>query len=497
MVKLYGETRAFLWNYGGFDAYIGGQHYQLATVVTEAELGVIPLEKEVQGYIHNLKTRPVWYGDKPVDNIQLSGVMYRSRPIERFRPQPFVWNRGPYWDEYDSDLNWYRIDTGPVGYGKILIPTWSLYDLRTPHEVAGMAYTNHTCDLTAIVVDSIDGYKITFRRAGVHQGRPGDAIKQLATEAPIVFDASKSFNNSWYKMEPIPGPVYSPWTGALTGAEADTIEKLATFGVPPINKGELCYEAVQGTRAININTLMYCAELLELGKLVRGTLDTLMGSKNIRSVKQALASASDLYLSYHYGYRLSYKDTVTLYDAARREYHELWRTRPGAIRSKMNSQGRCATPSLNGLVYHCTDTCKIWYDQLDHGFEALLNQLFRWDIFPEIGNAYDMVPFSFVLDWFLPLGDVIDRIDNHTYAYTLDVHSVFYSRKLIVSGVREDVPFVQGLFKGYSTWGLDLSIYHRWAEPELSFPILELHPQAGPKNWLPAGALICQGLGRT
>lgn len=252
--------------------------------------------------------------------------------------------------------------------------------------------------------------------------------------------------------------------------------------------GDLCQEAVQGTRAVNLNTLMYCKELLEIGDMLKSTISSL---KNWKS--SILKESANLYLSYHYGYRLSAKDTADLYKAAKHEFTAVKRS-IAAIRARQSWEYDYPPGyTLNGCTCERTRCVKVWYKQLDAAVGSLLNGLFRWDVFPELGNVYDMIPYSFVVDWFLPFGDVLDKIDNHTYAATLNVLATVRSDSYTIRDLPLDSPLLLGVIRGCTAYsGITLKLYHRWLEKELTYPPLELKLQAGPKNWLPAGALILQ-----
>lgn len=283
---------------------------------------------------------------------------------------------------------------------------------------------------------------------------------------------------------------FGPYANRMSAYEANNLTDLMAMEDPvPVHWGDVDMDAVQGTRAININTLMYAKELFEIGKMVKSTAESLLEKDPRNFVKQA----SNLYLSYHYGYRLSIQDTKTLYSAARQELRKESRT---LAASRARRQWSFELPEYSflgaGATVLRTRSTKVWYSQMPHELGRLINGLFRWDIFPELGNVYDLIPYSFVVDWFLPIGDILDKIDNHTYASTLDVKGVIRSDKYEVE-LAGDSPIVRAYFGDVQSLGpVKLTSYRRFFTRELTYPPLQLTPQLGPKNWLPAAALILQ-----
>lgn len=326
----------------------------------------------------------------------------------------------------------------------------------------------------------IDGDTFILRYRVMRDGKPISGWYDLPTR----------ISDCWVLNEkPNEEVLLLPWQFTLKPAYFDSAWSCAARDeqVAP-HWGDLCQSAVDGTKAVNINTMMYCKELLEMGSMVKSTFESV---KDL--TKNPIKQASNLYLSYHYGYRLSVKDTVELYSAAKREFNSVKRVLAATrARKEWQYQYPSWTP-LGGLTAKRERCVKVWYRQMDDGLEGLLTNLFRWDVFPELGNVYDYIPYSFVVDWLLPFGDILDKIDYHTYSHVLRVLNTVRSESFEVSSVPMDSPLLLGLIRGYSApSGLTLKLYQRWIERDLTYPPLQLTAQAGPSNWLPAGALILQ-----
>lgn len=125
----------------------------------------------------------------------------------------------------------------------------------------------------------------------------------------------------------------------------------------------------------------------------------------------------------------------------------------------------------------------------------ILNDLFRWDIFPTFGNLYDWVPWSFVVDWFFPIGPALEAIDYRTYIQTLTINFVCYGRKWEVTNVPN---YDRYLYLPW--WGrylqpitaLSCSYYHRWYEQQATPPKIESEFPTSFNHWIEGSALLIQ-----
>lgn len=254
--------------------------------------------------------------------------------------------------------------------------------------------------------------------------------------------------------------------------------------------GSLCQEAVQGTKVIDINTLMYCKDLLETGQLLKGQLTDLANLK-----KAPIKSVANLFLSNYYGTRLTIRDTKELYHAAKREWNSV-RRKLGCTRARYQWTDSPEWGPFSNISITRVRTAKVWYSETDNLLGRILNDLFRWDVFPELGNIWDLIPYSFVIDWFFPVADLWDQVDSRTYASTLKVSSVVFGEKATCN-LPASNSMVQSLVgPGWSESGsLRLSVYRRSITRELIDPPFRLELDSQPfHNWLPAGALILQRL---
>lgn len=97
----------------------------------------------------------------------------------------------------------------------------------------------------------------------------------------------------------------------------------------------------------------------------------------------------------------------------------------------------------------------------------------RWGLYPTTEMAWDFVPLSFVVDWFIPIGDVLRAIDNDTLLSTYNVLESLRTTKLIYT---IDAALLSG---GIASGTLTYTVYERnWyyqaPKPEAQFSSISL-----------------------
>lgn len=121
----------------------------------------------------------------------------------------------------------------------------------------------------------------------------------------------------------------------------------------------------------------------------------------------------------------------------------------------------------------------------DSQLEKILSNMENMGVLPTFQNLWDLVPFSFVIDWFVDVGNFLERVDSRLRLARLDIQYVTQSQKSIrtvYSNVLDDEIIVGSLKKVH---------YSRWTSNQS--PVPPLLPEFKPSfqnHWLEAGALI-------
>jgi hypothetical protein len=85
-----------------------------------------------------------------------------------------------------------------------------------------------------------------------------------------------------------------------------------------------------------------------------------------------------------------------------------------------------------------------------------------------------MIPFSFVVDWFVPIGDAASWLEDKHYLSTFKVHKAFYTRK--VTWASKEIWAINGdIYEG----SLSFKIYDRYCSLSLAVPPLRVDTPKG------------------
>lgn len=160
---------------------------------------------------------------------------------------------------------------------------------------------------------------------------------------------------------------------------------------------------------------------------VKGTADIVLPLLNgwkavkngdITAGKRALIGA---YLGYMYAIAPSIRDAKDLHD-------NLGNVTSNATINRLSQERRrgklsLASPVLSvtaELAYYCTILLKL----KDNPIASIGNALEKLGLNPSAANIWDLIPFSFVVDWFLHIGPILSRLDAYENSALLrDVQS--------------------------------------------------------------------------
>lgn len=226
----------------------------------------------------------------------------------------------------------------------------------------------------------------------------------------------------------------------------------------------MCVKAIQNCRVLGLDTLEFCKDLPSFGK------DLLKSVKDVSKVtsKKKLAKwMGSSYLSYMYGSRMTASDIATI-------SHELDPERVMDVYNRSFS-----TVHANNSVYgidpkgkiHAvrTKNCKIYYNPIDNRIKHLQLLLENLGLAVNPENTWDMIPFSFVIDWFVNTGELVETQGAYQYASLLDVISVINSEKYVYT-------LSDQVFPGWSG-NMTITKYYRHVSSKLPQPRFDLKLQ--------------------
>lgn len=252
----------------------------------------------------------------------------------------------------------------------------------------------------------------------------------------------------------------------------------------PLRKdfGRAVAQALADIKYVDINSIAYLKEAVEAmksGQLI-AELDPLKDFVTSPSLK----NLANLTLSYSYGTRLTVADTVEIEEGVKKLYDSL-----RYLLDDTSTVKGWASQSFpdNFLKIERLLTANVYYHQQQAPVRKLMDALYKADLEPSLGNIYDLIPYSFVVDWFVNVGDILESIDVFATAAYLNL--AYYIRSY------KDVGKYPVSLTRYGTDRIDFSHYVREVRESLDIPVPDLEVHLPGVSVLPQGlALVVQRL---
>lgn len=259
------------------------------------------------------------------------------------------------------------------------------------------------------------------------------------------------------------------------------LEKFPWNDMQDVGTGELTRECVQGQHSFDGNLLNWADKLTGWGGGIKAVLDV---ADNMSDPK-AWASA---WLSNRFGDRLEYNTSLDLLDAV---WEKLLTVPIPSKYSGFNvTRASLSTPYGGGqLTRRMRLVCS--NDSVSSLMTAV-KKFMDWDAWPTLENTFDLIPLSFVVDWFTNLSVILDNVDQMVYRQYLKCELCESSAKLeIPLQIRTDRPGTLYHFEG------KIILYSRRGSSIIpEFGILEGWDPRLPSltNIVDGASLLCQFL---
>jgi hypothetical protein len=306
--------------------------------------------------------------------------------------------------------------------------------------------------------------------------------------APSVETFTKIFTtypmNKWTNLGPLggygyAGGLFSPSQAKVIISHAVT-QVEAGISIPePVHFGDLAQEASARVNRNNINMIAFLKD-------IRNPKTMIPKLKNLSNLK----TWSNNYLTVKYGVLPTISDLEHIWDAVKR-------AGPYIDKNGFSTYSAGRTTLVPGVcrvfetdipvISGCEQHLKLALSNEDDGFQRIVEGLDNIGMLPTFENLWDIIPYSFVLDWFIDIGGFLERIDTHLRLERQNVRYVTMSQKesRVISFPLGSMPYVFG--------ELTRVYYHRWTSSQCPLPPLTLQQEPTPSDhWLEGGALIFQ-----
>lgn len=243
------------------------------------------------------------------------------------------------------------------------------------------------------------------------------------------------------------------------------------FPTKEMHYGDLAMKASAKVNANQVNMIAFIADL-------RRPKEMLLKLRNLRKLK----TLADNYLTINYGWLPTISDLQEIWEAMNRA--KPYFDRHGF---EIYTSGH-RDVVLDGVrTFKLEQYLKIAIDDVDEGVKGLIGAVDSIGFLPTLENVWDLIPYSFVIDWFIGVGDFLERVDSHLRLLRLGIQYVTMSRKK--TGTYDLVPTPSLPFSGT----IELVHYQRWTSDQCPVPPLSAPSNTEPfDHWLEASALLVQ-----
>lgn len=206
--------------------------------------------------------------------------------------------------------------------------------------------------------------------------------------------------------------------------------------LPLRESGELVDDCMQrGGKAYQTGAIQYLLEMRQLSSLLSPYLRLIRGGMTAKA-------AANSWLSHYYGTRLTVKDTYAMISG-------IVRSSGRKIMSydKLNSRSLGSYESPEGVAYSGYRSLTVYHSVHTNWMADTYRAMRKYGVNPSLSLAWDLVPFSFVVDWVAPIGDALAHFDGQTFSQSLKIIESIDTEKFEQSSSAALMGFPG--FKGY------------------------------------------------
>lgn len=291
--------------------------------------------------------------------------------------------------------------------------------------------------------------------------------------------SSSSVNRTNYRISP---------TGVFSINEAMTkidmrvanLREGDSFPISEMHYGVLAMDAAQKVNANKTNMLEFLRDIRNPKELIP-KLATLRGLLSSRK-RSLLKDMSDDYLAVKFGVLPTISDLQNIVAAFRRRKPFLDRNGFQVYTARHDDSAL-----VDNISYTLEQHVKLAIDQEDNEFQLLLEKLDSFGTLPTLERLWDLIPYSFLIDWFVDVGGLLERVDTRLRLLMFNIRYVTMSRKettLVDDQPSVDSPYLTSVSRVH---------YHRWVTDHCPAPPISADtPFRDFSHWLELSALYIQ-----
>lgn len=314
----------------------------------------------------------------------------------------------------------------------------------------------------------------------------GDRVSIFRVGEDVSFDATTIRRQFVSQLAPLAERVMDS-LGFDRWQEVDRIE-------------ELCQLACAAFRPVQANALSTFIELVhlrgEITSWVDGIEDVVRSARRTfspRRFARLMQAIGNLRLSTKWGLPLTVRDAREIANAFTDDLVYGLRRDRWQISRYHSDDVVPGRGWFSGREFPRTLGVKVLVSKYDNRATQAISEAFDYNLL-SYGNVWDMIPYSFVVDWFTHVSDRIQLLDDTFYREAfLDVRGAVWTRKYSVQLTAEDLRHFTRL--PFSASDLNLTLFFRDVSENLPWPQLEdreLYASLGFTQVLDGGTLVFQ-----
>lgn len=193
------------------------------------------------------------------------------------------------------------------------------------------------------------------------------------------------------------------------------------------------------------------------------------------------------YLGTIYGVLPTWSDLGLVWNA-RRKADEIKSASSSRLHSRATTESICPVGRLLTSL-----TLTVEHDQFDKFFlpgpMELIQTCHEYGMWPDLVSMWDVVPFSFVVDWFAGIGDLVENLDTRIWYKYYPIHYCIVGKKITWFVDFADLWPDLGL----PSCSVEISSYNRQCQREYPLPPIQLGDKTVQfDHWIEATALVAQ-----
>lgn len=223
-----------------------------------------------------------------------------------------------------------------------------------------------------------------------------------------------------------------------------------------VDDRELHDDLIDDVNFVDINSIAYLAEIKRVGDTFRSIRGALRGKINAEEL-------SSLWLSLRYGDRLTISDSIDiLHGLSRVSRRALGASRYKSLRVRRLNSFSSSHFDASFSVRTFQASSMYYKDAQLGSIGNIVRNFMNWDLWPSFKNGWDLIPLSFVVDWFVRVEDLARATDRRIQSQYYDIIAVCDGNKI---EVEVPVKYLPTGFEGQLIW----SRYTRRISNRLTF----------------------------